>query len=241
MPADLVSCILLTTHPKRAAFLPDAVASYRAQTHAPRELVVVNDGPVRLRSDSSDIVVVNLPARGHPWTIGEKRNVGVRHAQGEWLATWDDDDISLPHRLTEQLRHARGMSADYVMADRMHIADADMRVYGSCFRSTNRPTMPSALVRRDLVVRAGGYPAKNYMEDAELLERVRLLARGRVSTMFEADFYVMRRHGSNVTNSFGESDSAWKTCALKDPEREKTQAAVDAVRQIHANGDILEA
>lgn len=239
MPADLVSCILLTTHPKRAAFLPDAVASYRAQTHAPRELVVVNDGPVALGSDSADIVVVNLPSRDRPWTIGEKRNVGVRFANGEWLATWDDDDISLPHRLAAQLRHAHEAGADYVLADRMHVADENMRVYGSCFRSEIKPSMPSALIRREAIVRAGGYPAKSYMEDGEILERVRLLARGRISVLPDADFYVMRRHGSNITNSFGESNEAYELCALNDPKRDEAQLAVDRVRE-NSNNELKE-
>lgn len=86
---------MLTTHPRRARYLPDALKSYRQQTHADRELVIVNDGEP-LTSHASDIRVVNLPSRGSRWTIGEKRNVGVREARGERIATWDDPPLGQP-------------------------------------------------------------------------------------------------------------------------------------------------
>jgi glycosyltransferase involved in cell wall biosynthesis len=228
--APLVSCILLTTHPKRAAFVPDALRSFRAQTHPGCELVVVNDGPVPLVARAPDVQVVNLPARDRRWTLGEKRNAGVRLARGRWVATWDDDDISLPGRIAAQIEAAERLGAQYVLGDRTHVADADMSVQGSCFRGASLPVMSTALIERAAIVAAGGYPVKDYMEDAELLERIRLLVRARVEVI-PADWYVMRRHGDNVTLAFGESTDGWVQCALRDPRREAAQAAVDAIRR----------
>ncbi|MFO0610653.1 MAG: glycosyltransferase family A protein [Polyangiales bacterium] len=176
--APLVTCVCLTTHPRRAAYLPDALRSYRQQTYARRELVVINDG-APLASNRADVRVVNLPPRGAPWTIGEKRNVGVRAARGEYLATWDDDDVSLPARLAEEVTAAEATAADVIRADGMYIADAGLSLAGRCQRGTKRPVMASALVRRDAAVRAGGYPAANYLEDAAMIERIRLVARPR--------------------------------------------------------------
>lgn len=239
----MISCILLTTHPRRAAYLADAVASYRAQTFAQRELVIINDGPTPLRTEASDIRVLNLPPRsdGRAWTIGEKRNVGLRHARGEFCATWDDDDISLPNRLRDQHDFAVATGADYVLADRASIADAEMRIYGTCYRGEIFPTMASALIRLSTAARSGGYSKKNYLEDAELLERVRMLKLGIVRVMPNADFYIARRHGGNVTNNFGEVDDDSRVCALKNPVHERMQAAVNRVRSIDTSRDIMEA
>jgi glycosyltransferase involved in cell wall biosynthesis len=243
-PAPRVTCVLLTSHPRRAAFLPDALRSYRAQTWPHRELVVVNDGPAPLTSTAPDVRVVNLPAQhpeGRRWTLGEKRNVGVRAATGAWLATWDDDDVSMPERLEAQVRHALATGADYVLGDRTHVADEDLDVQGACYRGSALPVMATALIRRDAAVAAGGYPAKDYCEDAELLERIRLLHRGHVVTMPRVDWYVMRRHGANITGEFGESADAWIGCALRDPVRVETQRRVEALRAGPGAEDVREA
>jgi glycosyltransferase involved in cell wall biosynthesis len=220
--------------------LPDALRSYRQQTWPARELLVVNDG-APLASLADDVHVVNLPDRGRPWTVGEKRNAGVRLARGVWLATWDDDDVHLPHRIEAQVGAAETWRADLVLADAAWIADDGLRVVGRCHRGRSHAVMASALVRRDLVVAAGGYPASNYREDAELLERVRYLIRGEVATMAGADWYVLRRHGDNVTLQAGESTDEYISCALRDPHAFDAQAAVDAVRAGPGGEDVVPA
>lgn len=228
----LVSCILLTTHPKRAAYLPDAVRSFRAQTHPDKELVVVNDG-APLASRSPDIRVVNLPARGRRYTIGEKRNVGIREARGEWLATWDDDDVSLPARLTEQLDAAMEHDANLVLTDQAAVADEQMKVVGNCQLLTNL-VMASLLVTRDLAVRTGGYTVVDFAEDQAFYYRAALLGRARVLRMPRATWYVVRRHDANTTNDFGDSRDAWVRCALRDPKAQQTQMEVDDVLTKHS-------
>jgi glycosyltransferase involved in cell wall biosynthesis len=235
----MVSCILLTTHPKRAHFLPDALRSYRQQDYPIKELVVVNDG-IPLSSNCPDITVINLPDRGARWTIGEKRNVGVRYAKGDFLATWDDDDISLPHRLSSQVSFAESTGADYVLADRMHIADQDMNVMGNCDRGKAFAVMPSALIRRDSVVRAGGYLVSDYLEDFGMMEAIRFRCRGKVLRMDGCDWYVMRRHGSNVTLSHGESNDEYISCGLRGPLEKRAAELVSFVRSAAGASDIVE-
>lgn len=234
----LVSCICLTTHPKRATYLPDALRSFRSQTYGKKELILVNDG-APLKSLVPDIHVINLVDRGFRWTLGEKRNAGIRCANGEYVATWDDDDISFPHRLELQLKFAIEHDADYVLADKMHIANDDMRVMGVCTR-TQRPVMPSAMIRRQTLIASGGYDAIDYKEDVRLLEKIRLLRRGHIVVM-PADWYVMRRHASNITLGFGEQNDEYAMCGLRGRYEIEAQRQVDAIRSRDGGEDVVEA
>lgn len=237
MPSS-VACILLTTHPKRAKYLPDALCSYREQTYPNKRLIVVNDG-APLESRASDVVVVNLPDDGRRWTIGEKRNVGVRTATEDFVATFDDDDISLPNRLADQVAFAEKYDADYVLADKFHAADADMNVMGVCDRGRARAVMPSALIRRCVIERAGGYSASDYREDVELMERIRYLCRGKVIRMDGCDWYVFRRHESNVTLSFGERGESYIECGLRGPNEKRAAEMVRMVRLSSGKLDVV--
>ena len=233
----LVSCICLTTWPRRQAYLPDALRSYRQQTYPDRELVVVNDGDP-LVSHATDVTVVNLPPVGRRWTIGEKRNVGVRAARGTYLATWDDDDISLPDRLSKEMDAMLRGRADYVVADKMLIADSDMNLQGDCDRGKVRPVQPSALVRKSAIVAVGGYPIANYLEDLQVLKRIQFLLRGHIVTVQGSDWYVMRRHDQNITLTAGEKNAAYLACALRSPDVVRQQRLVDAVRNGPGEKDV---
>lgn len=224
----LITCVCLTTHPKRAKFLPDAISSYRAQEYPNKELVIINDGEPLPRIDGA--LVVNLPKRDNRWTIGEKRNAGVRMARGEFIATWDDDDISLPNRLSEQMLCASENNADYVLADYMHVADEDMRIAGVCERRL-APVMGSAMIRRSMIVRVGGYEILDYGEDVQMMEKCRIVGRANIVVMQDCKFYVMRRHGNNVTLQFGETSDVWISCGLRGKYEIEAQRKVDVIRK----------
>lgn len=238
LPAPpLVTCVCLTTHPKRAAFLPDALRSYRQQTYEPRELLVVNDGEP-LTSQADDVRVINLPRRDTRWRIGEKRNVGIRLARGEYLATWDDDDLSFPTRLAEQVAAALAWNADVVRADGMFVADAELSLAGRCARDRSVPVMASALISRDAAVAAGGYPVGDYAEDVGMIERIRFLARGNIATMENARWYVLRQHGSNITLSAGEQHGTYAACGLRDRTVGDATATIEAILQGPGGDDV---
>lgn len=224
----LITCVCLTTHPKRAKFLPDAISSYRAQEYPNKELVIINDGEPLPRIDGA--LVVNLPRRANRWTIGEKRNAGVRMARGEFVATWDDDDISLPNRLSDQMSCAVENGADYVLADYMHVADEEMRIAGVCARKL-APVMGSALIKRNMLVRVGGYEILDYGEDVQMMEKCRILGRATIVVMDNCKFYVMRRHGNNITLQFGETSDVWMSCALRGKYEIEAQRKVDSIRK----------
>ena len=101
MNAPLVSCVMPTFN--RRAFVPGAIECFRNQTYANRELVIVDDGtdPIGdLVLDDPSIRYVRLDGRH---STGAKRNAACRHAEGEFIAHWDDDDWSAPDRLAVQI------------------------------------------------------------------------------------------------------------------------------------------
>jgi glycosyltransferase involved in cell wall biosynthesis len=89
----------------------------RAQTFTDYEIIVVSNGE---RTDPSSRSVAagccryfQLAEANH----SRARNVGVEHAQGEWIAFLDDDDLWLPHKLEQQLEAARLTNVDMVACD----------------------------------------------------------------------------------------------------------------------------
>lgn len=99
--SPLISCIMPTFN--RHMFVPRAIAYFRRQTYANKELVIVDDGPVTLADlipSDEQIRYIRLDKKA---TVGHKRNIAVQHSNGELIAHWDDDDWYAPGRLGFQV------------------------------------------------------------------------------------------------------------------------------------------
>jgi glycosyltransferase involved in cell wall biosynthesis len=99
-----VSCICTTFNrpPEHQWLLEEAIESFLRQDYPDRELIVLNDCPGQeLVCEAPDVVVINVPRRFR--SLGEKCNAAVALASGELIAPWDDDDVSLPWRLSRSL------------------------------------------------------------------------------------------------------------------------------------------
>ena len=103
MAAPPAITIILPTY-NRAAFLPQALASIRAQQCGDWELVVVDDGS----NDDSGAVLTRLtePISSRVRVVTQSnqgayaaRNTGLDHAAGRYIAFFDSDDEWLPHHL----------------------------------------------------------------------------------------------------------------------------------------------
>lgn len=100
---SLVSVIIPTYN--SAPYIVDAIGSVLAQTYQNLEIIVVDDGSndntrevlVRYRDKITCLYQEN---RG----VSAARNRGMQHAQGEFIALLDADDIWLPTKLERQLR-----------------------------------------------------------------------------------------------------------------------------------------
>jgi glycosyltransferase involved in cell wall biosynthesis len=89
-----------------------AVASALRQSHAPHEIVVVDDAS---RDDSASAVAalgdrrIRLVQHERNRGAAAARNTGIAAAEGEWIALLDSDDEWEPEKLTRQLAALRAV------------------------------------------------------------------------------------------------------------------------------------
>lgn len=99
--------VIIPTH-NRARQVARAVDSVLAQSVAPQEIIVVDDGSdddtgAVLAGFADQVRVLRQDNRG----VSSARNLGIRAATGEWLALLDSDDWWLADKLAAQLAYHR--------------------------------------------------------------------------------------------------------------------------------------
>lgn len=84
----------------RPHLLEEAIESFLLQDYkGEKELVILNDySGHTLHYDHPEVKIFNIS--NHIKPIGKKYNETIKLCSGEILFTWDDDDISLPHRIS---------------------------------------------------------------------------------------------------------------------------------------------
>ena len=109
---DRVRVSIVTPFLDAGSFLEEAIESVRAQTFQEWELLLVDDGS----SDGSTAIAQRyaaaLPGKIHYLAHADRenrgasasRNLGIRHAVGEYLAFLDADDVYLPDKVKAQVR-----------------------------------------------------------------------------------------------------------------------------------------
>lgn len=108
----LVSCVLVIQDACRLGLAGRAVEFFLEQDYARRRLVIINgisrraDLDTRVCRTAHPLVVECLAPPG--LSLGGLRNRGLDVADGDWVAQWDDDDYSHPHRLSYQMAHRSG-------------------------------------------------------------------------------------------------------------------------------------
>ena len=105
----LVSGIMIFLNGEK--YIEEAIASVFAQTYENWELLLVDDGSTDGSTAIAQQYAAQYPDRiryleheGHQNRgMSATRNLGIRHAQGEYIAFLDADDVWLPEKLTRQV------------------------------------------------------------------------------------------------------------------------------------------
>jgi glycosyltransferase involved in cell wall biosynthesis len=172
----------------RAKLLAEALASVKAQTRPPLEIIVVDDGS----TDGTRALLEAMGEKVRPifqanHGAAAARNRGIEAARGDWIAFLDSDDLWEPRKLEAQ---ARALAADPTC--RLAIVDSravDLEgrpiprrprslhagtVTAALFRSTFVHT-PAVLVEAALLRALGGFdPTLRVAEDYDLWLRASL-------------------------------------------------------------------
>ncbi|MBC8009333.1 MAG: glycosyltransferase family 2 protein [Burkholderiales bacterium] len=202
-----------------ARFLPETLASIRAQTHTDWELIVTEDGS----ADPVEDLVAAFAATGpqsvtyqrHPRNQGlpAARNTGIAAARGIWIALLDSDDIWTADHLADLLLRARHEPAAELIHAGSVLFDSDtgrplevraptpatVRSYPCSLYLGDYSVQPSSvLLKKSLWTRVGGFdPAYRYVEDREMWLRCARAGAGIAFTGRNTCRY--RKHASALT------------------------------------------
>lgn len=171
-------------------YLPETLASLRAQTFADWELIVTEDGssePVEaLVNAFAATVPQSVTYQRHPHNRGlpATRNTGIAGANGAWIALLDSDDLWTPDHLSGLVRcAARQPAADFVHAGSTLFAsdtgelievrapsESAIRNYPRSLYLGDYSVQPSSvMLKKTLWSRVGGFnPDYRYVEDREM-------------------------------------------------------------------------
>jgi glycosyltransferase involved in cell wall biosynthesis len=206
--------VVLATH-DQARWLPETLASVRAQTYTDWELLLVDDGStdatatIAAGAAAADARIRHLP--GPHRERAAARNRGLDAATGELVAFLDGDDLWHPEKLARQvaaLDAAPDAGLCYTIA---RYVDADGRpllirrpprpIAGDVFPSlvrANRMILASVVVRRSALAVAGGFDEALTplgCEDWDLWLR---LARRAPAVVVDDELTYYRRHAGNT-------------------------------------------
>ena len=123
MSKPLISCLCPTrNHP---TIVKIAIECFKDQTYPNRELILVADEDSPYIEDliklTNDNIKLFYAPKGLP--IGAIRNISVSHAEGEYIAQWDDDNIHHRDRLTLQYNSIKKNSKQACFLRRVLIND----------------------------------------------------------------------------------------------------------------------
>lgn len=159
-----------------AEFLPDAVASVRAQAYAALEIIVVDDGSTDhtaqvVQTLGDGIRYIYQPNQGP----AAARNAGLAAAQGELIAFLDADDLWPADKLAQQLPALAAAPDTVLVWGHTQICPYKTTINTIPAVAPNwMPLLGSILSRKEVFQQVGLFePSLRYGEDVDWFIRLR--------------------------------------------------------------------
>jgi glycosyltransferase involved in cell wall biosynthesis len=189
-----------------ASFLPQAIASIDRQAYSPFEIIVVDDGS----TDNSAEVARNLPSvssyfRQENQGPSAARNLGLKHARGEFIAFLDADDEWPVGKLDLQIGRLRAEpQLDVVLGRIQYISLPGAEDIDIAFETEDRTLthvhLGSGVYRAPVFERVGLFEESlRYSEDVDWFMRAReedisMVILGDVTLLYQLHAGNMTRH-----------------------------------------------
>jgi len=134
-------------------YIGATIASVLAQTYKDFEILIIDDGSpdrsVEICQQFTDprIKIIHQANRG----LAGGRNTGIRHAQGEYLALLDGDDVWLPEKLEKHVEHLESSPDVGVSFSRSAFIDEAGKSLGTYLMPKLKEITPSYLLHENPV------------------------------------------------------------------------------------------
>jgi glycosyltransferase involved in cell wall biosynthesis len=223
-------------------FIASALQSVLDQTYRDFEVIVVDDGSpdrsVEICRQFVDprIKIIRQNNRG----LSGARNTGIRHAKGEYIAFLDGDDVWLPDKLSQHIRHLEkfplvGVSFSFSefmdehgnRLDNYVITKTDNITLSDLFRTNPVGNGSAAVMRRQTIDAIGftesrhGLQEKFYFdedlsrnEDYEILLRIMIQTHWEIAGI-QRSLTLYRVNPSGLSANLDQQKQAWEQVLAK--------------------------
>jgi glycosyltransferase involved in cell wall biosynthesis len=186
-------------------YLSAAVESILGQTFLDFEFLILDDGS----TDSTSHILRKYAAQDQRLHVISRENKGLvaslnellGHARGRFIARMDADDISLPHRLSQQVQFLQdhvdvvclGGSVEFIddegrLLQTLRYPKSDEQIQQRVLAGFTDICHPSAMMSREALIRVGGYDSTFFLaEDLDLWLRL-----GETGKLANLDEVVLR-------------------------------------------------
>ena len=197
-------------------YLREAIESVLNQTFTNFEFLVINDGS----TDRSGLLLEEYQKQDKRLRVSSQENKGVtkatnnllRHAQGDYIAIMDADDVALPMRFEKQVQFLEQNSEYVVVGSKVLIIDPDGLPIRPFSEKTSHEELdadhmagkggaiihPASMIRRRALESVGGYRDMAPAQDFDLF--LRLAEIGKLANLPDM-LLKYRMHSKSLGNS----------------------------------------
>jgi glycosyltransferase involved in cell wall biosynthesis len=186
MKKPLVVSVIMPAY-NASYYIQQAIDSVTAQTCADWELIIVDDGST---DDTASIIANNVSQDSRIRSFyqengkqGKARNLGIAHAEGEYIAFLDADDLWMPEKLEIQLQEIVENNVDLVFSDSWFFLESNVSDRSRKMNTSNQffqgeealklllegnqvPTL-TVLAKKEKILLVDGFSEKLRIQNAE--------------------------------------------------------------------------